>query len=66
MKNLQNIEENYNDNVKAYDSAWSNNQEFRAEYEAGYLYGVEYVLNQLGVDYKIDTAGYMTIEDERN
>lgn len=66
MQNLKNIEENYNLNVKAYDSAWSNNQEFRAEYEAGYLYGIEYVLQQLGIAYKIDAAGYMTIEDGRN
>lgn len=63
MQNLKNIEENYNANVKTYDSAWSNNQEFRAEYEAGYLYGVEYVLNQLGIAYEIDTFGYITIKE---
>lgn len=35
-------------------------------YENGYLNAIEYLLQQLGVDYKIDTSGYMTIEDERN
>lgn len=29
-----------------------------------HLNAIEYLLQQLGVDYKIDTAGYMTIEQE--
>lgn len=64
MQNLKNIEENYNAHVKAYDRAYSNNQEYRVEYETGYMYGVEYVLNQLGIAYEIDTFGHIAIKQE--
>ena len=33
-------------------------------YENGYLNAIEYLLQQLGVEYKINTAGYITIEQE--
>lgn len=61
MKNLGIIEGNYNAHVNAYDRAYSENKDYRVEYENGYLSAIEYVLEQLGVEYKINTAGYITI-----
>lgn len=62
MKNLQNIEAAYNAHVDVYDRAYTDNEDYGAEYEKGYLDGVEYVLQQLGVNYQIDLFGRITIE----
>ena len=64
MQNLEIIEGNYNAHVNAYDHAYSDNKDYRIEYENGYLNAIEYVLQQLGVEYKIDTFGHITIEQE--
>lgn len=66
MKNLEIIEGNYNGHVNAYDYAYANNRDYMLEYEKGYLDAIEYVLGKLGVEYKINTAGYITIEQEAN
>ncbi len=62
MKNLQNIEAEYNAHVDVYDRAYTDPEDYGAEYEKGYLDGVEYVLQQLGVNYQIDLFGRITIE----
>lgn len=62
MKNLKNIEAEYNAHVDVYNQAYDENEDFAAEYEKGYLAGVEHVLQQLGVKYRIDIFGYLTIE----
>lgn len=62
MKNLQNIEAEYNAHVDVFDQAYAANEDYAAEYEKGYLAGVEHVLQQLGVNYRIDTFGFITIE----
>lgn len=62
MKNLQNIEANYNAHVDVYNQAYDENDDYAAEYEKGYLEGIEHVLQQLGVNYQIDLFGYITIE----
>ena len=64
MQSLQNIEAIYNEHVKAYDRAFSNNKDFLIEHEEGFLNGMEEVLDQLGIAYEIDTFGYITIEQE--
>ena len=64
MQNLEIIEGNYNAHVNAFDRAFDNNKDYRMEYENGYLTAIEYVLGQLGVEYEIDTAGYITIPEE--
>ena len=66
MENMATIERNYNAHVKAFDRAFDANKDYRMEYENGYLTAIEYVLQQLGVEYEIDVAGYITIEDGRN
>lgn len=35
MKNLQNIEADYNAHVRVYDLAYAENEDFAAEYEKG-------------------------------
>lgn len=62
MKNLQNIEADYNAHVRVYDLAYAENEDFAVEYEKGYLEGVEHVLQQLGVNYQINLFGFITIE----
>lgn len=62
MKNLQNIEADYNAHVDVYDQAYSDNEDFAAEYEKGYLDGIEHVLQQLGVNYQINLFGHINIE----
>ena len=62
MKNLENIEANYNAHVDVYDRAYTDDEDYGAEYEKGYLDGIEHVLQQLGVKYEIDTFGRITIE----
>lgn len=62
MKYLANIEAEYNAHVDVFDQAYDENEDFAVEYEKGYLDGVEHVLQQLGVKYRIDTFGYITIE----
>lgn len=62
MKNLANIEADYNAHVNVYDLAYAENEDFAAEYEKGYLDGVEHVLQQLGVNYQINLFGFITIE----
>lgn len=64
MQNLEIIEGNYNGHVNAYECAYSENKDYWVEYEKGYLNAIEYVLGQLGVEYKINTAGYITIGQE--
>lgn len=64
MQNLEIIEGNYNGHVNAYDCAYSENNDYWVEYEKGYLNAIEYVLGQLGVEYKINTAGYISIGQE--
>lgn len=64
MQNLEIIEGNYNAHVNAFDRACSDNNDYRNVYETAYLNAVEYVLGQLGVEYKINSAGYITIEQE--
>lgn len=66
MQNLKNIEGNYNAHLNAFGQAFVSKKDCHMAYENGYLNAIEYLLQQLGVDYKIDTAGYMTIEVERN
>lgn len=66
MQNLKNIEGNYNAHLNAFEHAFVSKKDCHMAYENGYLNAIEYLLQQLGVDYKIDTAGYMTIEVERN
>lgn len=66
MKNLDIIEGNYNAHLYAFECAFNSKKEYHMAYENGYLNAIEYLLQQLGVDYKIDTSGYMTIKDERN
>lgn len=66
MMNLEIIEGNYNAHVNAFDRAFDNNKDNRMEYENGYLTAIEYVMQQLGVEYEIDVAGYITIKDGRN
>lgn len=62
MKNLQNIEANYNAHVDDFNQAYDENEDFAVVYEKGYLDGVEHVLQQLGVNYQIDLFGFITIE----
>lgn len=62
MKNLQNIEADYNAHVRVYDLAYAENEDYAAEYEKGYLDAIEHVLQQLGVNYQINLFGYITIE----
>ena len=64
MQNLQNIEADYNAHVDVYNQAYDENEYFAAEYENGYLDGIEHVLQQLGIAYEIDTFGHITIEQE--
>lgn len=64
MQNLQSIEDIYNAHADAYDRAFFNNKDFLIEHEEGFLNGMEEVLNQLGVNYKIDTFGRITIKQE--
>ena len=66
MKNLETIESAYNATVNAYDHAYRNNKDYRSEFLLGYMDAIEYVLVQLGVEYKIDAFGHMTIEQEGN
>ena len=61
MQNLQNIEADYNAHVDVYNQAYDENEDFAAEYEKGYLDGVEYVLLQLGVNYQLELFGHITI-----
>lgn len=62
MKNLANIEADYNAHVDIYDQAYDENEDYAVEYEKGYLEGIEHVLQQLGVNYQIDLFGFITIE----
>lgn len=64
MQNLKIIEGNFNAHLNAFERAFVNKKEHHMAYENGYLDAIEYLLQQLGVDYKIETAGYMTIEQE--
>lgn len=64
MQNLKSIEAVYNAHVDSYDRAFYNNKDFLIEHEEGFLNGMEEVLNQLGIDYQIDTFGRITIEQE--
>lgn len=64
MQNLKNIEADCNAHVDAYNQAYDENEDFAAEYEKGYLDGVGYVLQQLGVNYHINLFGHITIEQE--
>ena len=64
MKNLEIIEGNYNAHINAYDYAYDNNRDYMLEYEKGYLDAIQYMLQRLGVNYEINTAGYITIEQE--
>ena len=62
MQNLDNIEANYNDHIKAFNRAINENKGNSVHFEYGYLCGIEYVLQQFGVDFEFGNAGYMTIE----
>lgn len=62
MQNLKNIEADYNEHVDVYNQAYDENADFAAEYEKGYLDGVEHVLQQFGVNYHINLFGHITIE----
>lgn len=62
MKNLQNIEADYNAHVDVYNQAYDENDDYAAEYEKGYLEGIEHVLQQLGVNYQINLFGHINIE----
>lgn len=62
MNNLANIEADYNAHVRVYDLAYAENEDYAAEYEKGYMDGVEHVLQQLGVNYQINLFGFITIE----
>lgn len=64
MQNLEIIEGNYNGHVNAYDYAYAYDRDYMLEYEKGYLDAIEYMLQRLGVNYEIDFAGYITIEQE--
>ena len=64
MKNLDIIEAVYNTHINDFDRALNEDRGYRINFEYGYLCGIEYVLQQLGVDYEIDTAGYITIKQE--
>ena len=64
MQNLKNIEENYNAHVDVYDRAYTDDEDYGAEYEKGNLDGIEYVLQQNGVKYGIDIFGNIIIEQE--
>ena len=64
MQNLKIIEGNYNAHLNALERAFANNKDIHMAYENGYLTAIEYVLQQLGVEYEIDDAGYITIEQE--
>ena len=66
MENLDIIEGNYNAHVNAYERAFDNKNDYYMAYEDGYLSAIEYLLQQLGVDYETDTGGYITIKDGRN
>ena len=65
MQNLEIIEGNYNAHVNAFERAFDNN-DYRMSFENGYLTAIEYFLKQFGIEYEIDVAGYITIEDGRN
>lgn len=64
MQNLEIIEGNYNAHLNALERAFVNKKEYHMAYENGYLSAIEYLLQQLGVDYKIDTFGNITIKQE--
>lgn len=64
MQNLKNIEADYNAHVNVYDHAYAGNDDYAAEYEKGYLAGIEHVLHQLGVNYLINMFGHIYIEQE--
>ena len=66
MQNLKNNEDIYNAHMDAYGRAYYNNQDFLIEHEEGYLKGVEDILTLLGIEYKIDTFGRITIEKGLN
>lgn len=62
MQNLKNIEADYNAHVDVYNQAYDENDDYAAEYEKGYMEGIEHVLQQLGVNYEIGLFGQITIE----
>ena len=62
MMNLEIIEDNYNAHLYALECAFNSKKEYHMAYENGYLNAIEYLLQQLGVEYEIGVAGYMTIE----
>lgn len=65
MKNLANIEADYNAHVDVFEQAYADNEDYAVEYEKGYLDGIEHVLQQLGVNYQINLFGHM-FDIERN
>lgn len=64
MQNLENIEAVYNTHINDFDRALNEDRGYRINFEYGYLCGIEYVLQQLGITYEIDTFGRITIEKE--
>lgn len=62
MQNLDILEGVYNDHIEFFNRALNEDKGYRINFEYGYLCGIEYVLQLLGVDFEFDNAGYITIE----
>lgn len=63
MKNLDIIEAVYNTHINDFDRALNEDRGYRINFEYGYLCGIEYVLQQLGVVYTFNVNGYITIKE---
>ena len=66
MKNLDIIEAVYNTHIKDFDRALNEDRGYRINFEYGYLCGIEYVLQQFGIDYTFSVNGYITIKEVTN
>lgn len=63
MKNLDIIEAVYNSHINDFDRALNEDRGYRINFEYGYLCGIEYVLQQFGIDYTFNVNGYITIKE---
>lgn len=62
MQNLDIIEGVYNDHIESFNRAINEDKGNSVHFEYGYLCGIEYVLQVLGIVFEFDKAGYITIE----
>lgn len=62
MQNLDILEGVYNDHIESFNRAINEGKGNSVHFEYGYLCGVEYVLQLLGIVFEFDKAGYITIE----